>query len=209
MNKDLIAIFRAVLLGIWKRTPFDDPQARLGWYLVLATLPAGLFGLGMRDVIAASFESPRATALFLLLTAALLLLAERMGRRTRTLGQITWKDALIVGLFQVLSVFPGVSRSGSTIAGGMTRALDRPTAARFSFLMSVPVMLAAGVLSGFDLAGLADVGSFLPALAAGFVSAALVGYLAIRWLLGYLARYSLHLFALYVTILGVVILIVL
>jgi hypothetical protein len=96
---------------------------------------------------------------------------------------LTWLDALWIGGFQVLALFPGVSRSGSTITGGMLRDLDRTSAARFSFLMAVPVMLAAGLVATLDLVAVPNFVSLLPTYLWGFLSAAVVGYLAIRWLL--------------------------
>lgn len=205
--QDVVQITRGVVQGLIQRRPFDEPYARLGWQLVAATIPTGLGGLLLKGMIETAFGSVGATGVFLFVTAVLLLLAERAGKRTRTLDQITWMDAVIIGLFQLLAVFPGVSRSGSTIVGGMTRNLDRPSAARFSFLMSVPIMLAAGALSLSDLTNFPDLSSFLPALIVGFVTSAIVGYLAIRWLLGYLAKSPMYGFAIYVVGVGAVTLI--
>jgi undecaprenyl-diphosphatase len=200
---DVVAITRAVVTGLWQRKPLVDPYARLGWQVFVATLPAGVGGLMIKGLIEQVFGSVGATAVFLLLTAVLLLLAERVGKQTRAVDHLTWADALIIGFFQLMAVFPGVSRSGSTIVGGMARNLERAAAARFSFLMSIPILLAAGVLSLFDLANLSGVGEFLPQVLVGFVTAAVVGYLSIRWLLGYLARRPLLGFAGYVSVAAV------
>lgn len=195
--KDLTQIAAAFLRGITKGRPFEESAARLGWYILLATLPAGLFGVLVKDQVEAVFSDARASAFFLIGTAVLLLASERIGRRDRGLQQMTWLDALIMGVAQAVAIFPGISRSGATIAGGLARHLDRPSAARFSFLMSIPIMLAAGILAGADLAQAPNLASFLPVVAAGFFTAAVVGYLAIRWLLGYLVRHSLAVFAYY------------
>lgn len=200
--KDLWNVARAWISGLAQRRPFESADSRLGWYLILATIPAGIIGLAIKDTVEAAFQSPVATAGFLFLTAALLFLAERVGRRARTLDTVNWKDALVIGLFQALSIFPGVSRSGSTITGGMLRNLDRPAAARFSFLMSVPVMIAAGGLSLGDLVDIPNLSQFLPVILAGFLAAGVVGYLSIRWLLAYLTRHSLIVFSIYCIILG-------
>jgi undecaprenyl-diphosphatase len=198
---DLWAIGRAWLLGLWQRQPFADPQARLGWYLILGTLPALLAGALFKPVVEWLFRTQVYEAIIRLwLTVALLTLAERVGKRNRSLESLGWKDALWVGCAQVLAVIPGASRSGSTIAGGMTRHLDRPAAARFAFLLSVPVMLAAGAYESLGLLDLANLAEFLPIMVAGFVSAAIVGYLSIRWLLSYLTRHSLYDFAIYCAI---------
>jgi undecaprenyl-diphosphatase len=146
------------------------------------------------------------TGVFLLGTAALLILAEKVGHRNRTTGQITWLDSFWIGCSQVLALLPGISRSGSTIAGGMTRHLDRSSAARFSFLMSVPVMLGAGLLAFKDLANLPAAGDFFAPLLVGFIAALISGYIAIRWLISFLSRHSLYGFALYCTVLGLIVL---
>jgi len=196
-RNDLWSILRAVLVGIANKRPFSEPMARLGWLLVLATLPAIIAGFFFKDLVEQAFASPLAAALFLLVTAALLVVAERIGHRTRQMEAVNWKDALIVGLFQAISLLPGVSRSGATISGGMVRDLDRPTAARFSFLMAVPVFLGAGALAIVDLVKLPNAFVQVPTLVAGFITSMVVGYLSIRWLLGYLAKRSLYSFAIY------------
>ena len=206
---DLWGITVGFLEALARRRPLETAEARLGWYLILATLPAVAGGLWLKDSVEAAFSSPRAVGFFLWGTAALLVLGELIGRRRRNLAQLNWGDALVVGLFQVLALFPGVSRSGSTISGGMVRHLDRPTAARFSFLMSVPVMLGAGVVALKDLLTMPALGAaWLPVLV-GFLTAAAVGYLAIRWLLRYLGSHSLYVFAVYCVLVGVLILVTL
>jgi undecaprenyl-diphosphatase len=195
--RDLVSISRATLNALKKRQPFSTPQARLGWYVFFATLPAGWAGLFLKNQVQAAFGSVLVTALFLLLTALLLFLGERLGRHNRSLESMNWKDAVFIGAFQALAIFPGVSRSGATITGAMTRDLQRPEAARFSFLMSIPIMLAAGFLATLDLLRIPHLEEILPVFIPGFIAAAVVGYLAIRWLLGYLARRPLYIFAFY------------
>jgi undecaprenyl-diphosphatase len=201
---DLLSIGRAMIFGLMGKSPLESTEARLGWYILLASIPAGGFGLILKDTVERAFASLTATAAALLLTAGLLVLAERIGKRTRSLDNATWKDALWIGFFQVLAIFPGVSRSGATISGGMIRNLDRPSAARFSFLMSVPIMLAAGALAILDLMQVPNLMSLLPVYIPGFISAAVVGYLAIRWLIRYLGTHSLYIFAIYCTIVGLI-----
>jgi undecaprenyl-diphosphatase len=196
-RKDLYHIILSVLDGLIRRRPFAEPASRLGWLLVLATIPAILAGLLFKDWVERAFASPLAAGLFLLGTAALLVIAEWLGKRQRKMDSLTWLDALIVGLFQVVSLLPGISRSGSTISGGMLRNLDRLSAARFSFLMSVPVMIGAGVLAGVHLVQSANFGGQVIPLATGFIAAAIVGYLAIRWLLSFLTKRPLYIFAIY------------
>ncbi|MBN2387164.1 MAG: undecaprenyl-diphosphatase UppP [Anaerolineales bacterium] len=207
----LIAYFWKDLLELVKAffaKPFSSPKNRLAWLILIATVPALLAGLVLKDAVEALFRQPLLEAAIRLLTAALLLtLAEWLGKRTRDLESMTWLDALIVGLFQVLAVFPGASRSGTTLSGGMLRGFDRPAAARFAFLMSIPVMLAAGGYEMLDVLRMPDLGAFLPALAIGFAAAAAVGWLAIRWLLNYLNKRSLYSFAGYCALLSAIVLV--
>jgi undecaprenyl-diphosphatase len=194
---DLYHIIRAVIEGLIRRRPFVDPDAQLGWLLLVASVPAFLVGILFKDVVEQTFTSPVAASLFLLGTALLLVLAEWQGKRTRKMDTLTWLDALLIGLFQIISLFPGISRSGATMTGGMVRNLDRTTAARFSFLMSIPVMLGAGGVAVLDLVRSSSLASMVLPLLVGFVVAAIVGYLSIRWLLAYLTKRSFHLFAAY------------
>ncbi len=196
-RKDLLVILSEVMRGLQSRQPFTSPSSRLGWLLVVASLPAGFAGILLKDTVEAAFKSPVSVAFFLIGTAALLWLAENLGKRDRNLSSVSWFDALWIGIGQAFALFPGISRSGATIAAGMTRHLDRRSAARFSFLMSVPVMAAAGLVGLVDLLKVPHLVAFLPSMVTGFVTAAVVGYLAIHWLLGFLARHSLRSFAIY------------
>jgi undecaprenyl-diphosphatase len=117
-----------------------------------------------------------------------------------------WMDALFIGVMQILAVFPGASRSGTTISGGMYRGFDRPSAARFAFLMSVPVMLAAGGYEMLKVLQMPNTLQLLPVYAVGFVTAAIVGWFAIRWLIDYLSRRSLYVFAIYCGVVGTIVL---
>jgi len=194
---DVRVILNAMLDSLRQNKPFSDPQSRLGWYILLGTLPAGLIGLAVKDSVEAAFNSPSITAFFLLITAILLFAGERAGKKSKTIDQMSWVDALWVGFFQAAAIFPGISRSGSTISGGMLRGLERPAGARFAFLLSMPIMLAAGFLTLLDLLGMPNLGSLLPIFIPGFIVAAITGYLSIRWLLGYLVRHSLLIFSIY------------
>jgi undecaprenyl-diphosphatase len=195
--RDLRTITLATLRSIRTKKPFECMEARLGWFILLATIPAGGLGFLMRDQVELVFNNPLFTAIFLLGTAGLLILAERKGKRNRDLDRLTWVDALMIGLFQILAIFPGISRSGATITGGMVRDLDRKTAARFSFLMSIPIMLVAGLLAVYELVNTPGLLNKLPSFIPGFISSGVFGYLAIRWLLAFLSRYPLYVFSIY------------
>jgi undecaprenyl-diphosphatase len=213
-GKDLISILKSTFQalpvifakprGTWNLTP----DTWLGVYIILATIPALIAGYVLKDAVEALFRKPMLEAAIRLFTAAILLtLAEAFTKKNRALGSMTWFDALFVGLMQVIAVFPGASRSGTTIAGGMFRGFDRPSAARFAFLMSAPVLLAAGGYEMLDVIKMPDLGQFLPLLAVGFVVAAVSGWFAIKWLIDYLSKRSLYVFAAYCAVAGSVVLI--
>lgn len=196
--RDIGSITRGVVGGLARRAPFESFEAKLGWWVILATIPAVVLGLLLKDTFEQTFSAPAIVAVLLFVTAAILIVAERLGKRLRELSAFNTGDAAAMGFWQVLSLFPGVSRSGATIGGGMLRHLDRSAAARFSFLMSIPALLGAGVIAIGDL--LADpvlLSSLSLPIIVGFLAAAISGYLCIRWLLGYLQKRSLGVFAAY------------
>jgi undecaprenyl-diphosphatase len=194
------------LIGAFFAKPFSTQENKLAWYIVIATIPALLAGYLLKDAVETLFKQPMLEAAIRLFSAAILLtLAEALTGKNRSLESMTWLDALIIGLFQIIAVFPGASRSGSTIAGGMFTGLDRPSAARFAFLMSVPVLLAAGGYQTLDMLKLPNLGQFLPLLAVGFITAAIVGWFAIKWLIGYLSKHSLYVFAAYCAVVGAIV----
>ena len=196
--KDLLAIMRATL--DFRRSTIER---NLGFYIIVATIPALLAGYFLKDAVEALFRQPMLQASIRLFTAAVLLtLAELLTKKNRTLESMTWLDALFIGVMQIIAVFPGASRSGTTISGGMFRGFDRPSAARFAFLMSIPVMLAAGGYEMLDVIQMPNLGEFLPLLAVGFVTAAVVGWFAIKWLIDYLSKRSLYVFAIYCAVVG-------
>lgn len=210
-RKDLLAIIKAWVQGIKLRQPLAEENSRMGWYLILASIPAGVAGLLLKDKVEAAFASPVLTAVFLFGTAILLTGAEMFHRqleragKARSLSGMKVIDALLIGLFQAISIFPGISRSGATISGGILRKLDRQSAARFSFLMSIPIMLAAGVLGVKDLLEVPNFGQMAGLILIGFILAGVVGYLVIRWFIGYLRGRSLLPFAAYCAVLALVV----
>ena len=220
--RDGVSILSAAIAGLRTRR---WAEGRLAWLLILATLPAAAAGILLKDLVERTFATPAASAAFLLVTAVLLGLSEISRRRQGeqppgslaaarhasggvengaqdALEFLRGSDSLVIGLAQALALFPGISRSGSTIAAGLSRGLTRPQAARFSFLMSVPIMLGAGLVAASDLTSHPSTRELLPSLAAGFLAAAGVGFLAIRWLLRFLARRSLWVFAAYCALAG-------
>ena len=184
----------------------DTDDTRRFVYLVIATVPAAIGGLLLEDYAETTFRSPRLLAVTLIVMGLVLWAADRFAPRNRPLGAMRWRDALFIGLAQVLALVPGVSRSGSTMTAGRALHFDRQSAAVFSFLMSMPVTAAAAVLKVPDLVRTEGIST---PLVAGIVSAAVSSWLAIAVLLRYVARHSFGVFALYRLALGAVILLLL
>jgi undecaprenyl-diphosphatase len=206
-RKELWQILLAVFSGIANRRPFAENAARLGWIIILATIPAVIAGFLFQSQVEQAFSSPLIAGIFLLVTAVLLFLAEIIGNRRKKLEDITWKDGLVIGLFQAISLLPGISRSGSAITGGMVRNLDRPSSARFSFLLSIPAIFGAVALASVDLIQSPNFGIQIPTLIVGFIASGLVGYLSIRWLLSYLTKRPLYIFSIYCLVVSIIIII--
>ncbi|MDR1411605.1 MAG: undecaprenyl-diphosphate phosphatase, partial [Spirochaetaceae bacterium] len=199
--QDILAILRRIL----------QPMTA---FLVLATIPAVIAALILKDHIESAFSSGALLGFAFLFTALALLVSESLARRggrparaaNRTV--MTWADALVIGLCQAVAIVPGVSRSGLTLSGGLSRKLDRNLTARFSFLLSIPAILGALVLQVKDIAGGGAVGSIGAApIVAGTLAAALVGFFSVKLMLKIVTERSLRGFAVYVAVLGALVLI--
>lgn len=166
--------------------------------IVIATVPAAAAGLLFEDRLRRAFETPLVAGVCLFLTAALLVIGHRADRGERVHEDISWKQALIVGLFQALALFPGISRSGSTIAGGLCMGLRRDAAAAFSFLIAVPAIGGAALLLAVKALRTAEPGGgSLPILGVGLGVSFVVGLIALKWLLRMITQRRLHWFAYY------------
>lgn len=197
--RDLWAIFTGVLEGLRTGQPLAGDDSRLGWYIVAGSIPAAVAGLTLEDFFESVFGEPTFAAFFLLVTAGLLVVGERLHSGHKELAKMRAADAIIVGLFQMLALLPGISRSGSTITGGLWRGLDRATSARFSFLLGVPAILGAGLLALLDIVEAGNVAAQAPVYGATFVAAAVTGYACIHFLLTWLREHTLYAFAAYCT----------
>jgi undecaprenyl-diphosphatase len=205
---DLWRITRAWLRSLRDREVRRELDARIGWYIVLGTIPIGIFGVLFKDQIETGARDLYLIGVALIVLGLVLLAAERVGTRSRTLEQIQARDGLAVGFAQALALVPGVSRSGATITAGLFLGLDRPTAARFSFLLSVPAVVLSGLLElGSILSGEEGEhvgwGNLVLATFLAFVS----GYAAIAWMLRFLAHHSTVVFVVYRVALGIVVLV--
>ncbi len=195
-RKDWLAMLGACL-RLSSRASEDTENRRLLVLVIIATIPAAVAGVLLEDYAESTFRVPLLVACTLAGVGALMLYADRSGRRERGLKSLTMTDAVIIGVAQAFAVIPGVSRSGSTMTAGLFRGLDRPAAARFSFLMSAPIIAGAGLVNGLKLlhTGLApgQASFFLT----GFVASALSGYAFVAFLMRYLETRSLALFCWY------------
>ncbi len=218
---DWIRLIRAGFASIWERKIGDDVDRRLAWLLVIGTIPGVVFGVLAEERIEQLFHPPDspiqpwamiAMAVLIALLGTALLIAERLARHVRDLNHVSLKDAVVVGLAQAAALFPGISRSGSTITAGLALGLQRETAARFSFLLSAPIVAGAGAKSLFDILQSIREGAFgqdeLSLFVVGLLAALVSGYLAIKFLLRYLQRHSTDVFVYYRYGLALVIIIV-
>lgn len=184
----------------------DDVDARLGWFTLLGTIPLCIFGLALEHYIDHKFRQLSIVAYALIVLAVVLWAAEVTATRAKSLGKMTFADSQVIGWAQVLALIPGTSRSGVTITAGLFRGLDRESAARFSFLLSIPAITLAGLyklLKALKAGGLAGVAG--PSLLAAVV-AGIFAYVVIRWFLGYMREHSTGVFILYRIALGIAIL---
>jgi undecaprenyl-diphosphatase len=201
--KDWILLARETIIGIKEKAPFGNSQRRLAWFLVVGTIPALILGLSFEKRIEAQLRSPLITVFTLAIFGLLLLYAEKKSRQNRTIENYTWMDSISIGFSQAIALIPGVSRSGITISTAMLRDSDRTNAARFSFLLSTPVIVGAGLLKGLHLAKavLHPVIGAAPiqwtVLGVGTLTAALTGFLCIKFFLSYLRSRSFLPFAIY------------
>lgn len=192
----------SIVMAFVRSTPEGAPERRLGLMLAIGTVPAVIAGLLLERTFESFFANPTEVAGFLLVTGVLLIVtgiivesAELSGRPRRGIGKLRVQDALVIGTMQAGAIAPGISRSGATIAAGLFLGFDRDSAARYSFLLSIPIIAGAVV---FDLRhGFSGTGASIPVLFSGFAAAALSGYVAIKFLLGYIRRHSLKIFAYY------------
>jgi undecaprenyl-diphosphatase len=204
----VLIFFRHELWAIaskWIRSPrrSEDPDVRLGWFLIVATIPIAILGFTFHDQIETGARNLWLVGTVLIVFALVLGYADRVGRHRRETDQLSARDGVLIGLAQSLSLIPGVSRSGATMSAGLLLGLERPAAARFSFLLAVPAVVASGLFELKDVIGgdervNAPLGYVLVATAIAFV----VGYAAIAWLLRYLAHHSVRVFVIYRVLLG-------
>lgn len=199
--KELWALVQAWFGSVIARK-LDTAEARLAWCLLLATIPAALMGVVLEQQFESLFSAPLFVAIFLLVTGLWLVLAEQLGRHEGRAEDLHWWQSMMVGVAQGVAIAPGISRSGATIGAGMFLGLKRHEAARFSFLLSVPIIMGAGLMQAVKLLSVPERGTQLVPILFGFLAAFITGYACIRFLLSYLRNHSLSAFAAYCWMLG-------
>jgi undecaprenyl-diphosphatase len=202
---ELWAIIRKWLGGPRR---FGDPDVRLGWFLIVATIPIGILGFIFRDQIETGARNLWLIGTVLIVFALVLGYADRVGRHEREVERLSFRDGVLIGLAQSLSLVPGVSRSGATMSAGLLLGLQRPAAARFSFLLAIPAVVASGLFELKDvITGDKHVNTSVFNVGVATVVAFFVGYAAIAWLLRYLTTHTVTLFVVYRIALGSLVLI--
>ena len=208
----VLLYFRADLWRIavsWVRSVRDpsmrgDIDARIGWYIILGTIPIGVLGLAFKDPIETEFRSLELIGTTLIVFGLVMLGAEAVSRRDRSLREITARDGLVIGVAQALALVPGVSRSGATISAGLLLNFDRAAAARYSFLLSVPAVVLSGL---FELRHAGEGNLPIGATAIATLLAFVSGYASIAFLLRWLARHSIAVFVGYRAVLGALVIV--
>src|SRR5687768_7451307 len=201
---DLWRIARTWSASLRRSELRSEVDARMGWYIVLGTIPIGIFGFVFADQIESGARDLYLIGSTLIVLGLVLLLAERVGRRDRAIEDIDRRDGIVIGFAQALALVPGVSRSGATITAGLFLGFDRASAARYSFLLSVPAVVISGL---FELREIGDEeGAGFGATLLATIAAFVVGYASIAFLLRWLTRHSTAVFVAYRVALGVLVL---
>ncbi|OBK46489.1 undecaprenyl-diphosphate phosphatase [Mycobacterium kubicae] len=208
--RDIVRILRAWFNGLVV-TSHRNADYRLGWYVIIGTIPICVLGLLFKDEIRSGVRNLWVVATALVVFSAVIALAEYLGRQTRDIEHLNWRDALTVGVAQCLALVPGVSRSGSTISAGLFLGLERELAARFGFLLAIPAVFASGLFSLPDAfhpvtEGMSATG---PQLLVATLIAFVIGLAAVAWFLRFLVRHNMYWFVGYRVLAGAAVLILL
>lgn len=205
--RDIGRILKAWFAGVFAKDKRDNVDYRMGWYVIIGSIPIGVFGLLFKDEIRSTVRNLWVTCIALLVFSGVIAAAEYFGRQTRHVEQLTARDGFLVGLAQCMALVPGVSRSGATISAGLFLGLDRELSARFGFLLAIPAVFASGLFSLPDAfhpisEGMSATGM---QLLVSVIIAFGVGLAAITWLLRFVAHHSMYWFVGYRVVLAVVV----
>jgi undecaprenyl-diphosphatase len=205
--RELLHVAVAWIRGLYDKSVRGSLEYKLGWYLILATVPVSVFGLIFSNQIETGARNLWLIAAAMIGLAVVLFAAEKVGKRDREEEQLNLKDAIVVGSAQALALIPGASRSGTTITAGLFRGLTREAAARFSFLLSIPAVVLSGLYEARKIGDKSGPGVGLTGLATLFAFA--VGLASIHWLMRWLANHSTFIFIYYRLALGVLLVVLL
>ena len=200
-RKDIWRIGSAWVRAIWDPAWRGHEDARMGWFVIIGSLPIVALGILLKDTIESDFRSLWIIGTTLIVMGVVLGIADRVGRNERAMGQMTWKHAVLLGLAQAAALVPGVSRSGATISMGRFLNYEREAATRFAFLLAIPAVVGAGLFELKEIPGGDNAYGPMPTLVATVVSF-IVGYAAIAWLLKYVSTRSYLPFVIYRVLLG-------
>ncbi|HTI35033.1 MAG TPA: undecaprenyl-diphosphate phosphatase [Miltoncostaea sp.] len=203
--RDLVRITRTWLSSLRRPELRGELDARMGWYVIIATIPIGVFGLAFNDQIENGARNLYLIGAMLIVLGLVLGVADHIAKRVRDVDQVNRRDAIWVGLAQALALIPGTSRSGATITAGLFLGLKREAAARFSFLLSIPAVVLSGLYGLTELVSGEDDVSY-SSLALATVVAFVFGYISIAFLLRWLANHSMMIFVWYRLVVGVLVL---
>jgi undecaprenyl-diphosphatase len=202
--KDIFRIAKTWIVGIWDRSVRPSLDYRMAWYVIIGSIPIGLFGFLFKDQIRSAARNLWLVSIMLVGFALVLAFAEYWGRQTRTIEHFTLKDGVVMGFAQAMALIPGVSRSGGTLTAGLFLGLTREAATRYSFLLAIPAVVMSGLFSipdVFDKSGEGLTPSVAQMVVATVIAFGL-GYASIAWLLRYVAHHTLYAFVLYRVALG-------
>lgn len=205
-RKKLWAIIKDFFIYLFKKEESAKNNYRLAWYIVIATIPAGIAGIFLKDIIEKHLTALWIVGALLMLTSVLLYLSTK-AKREKELHDLTWKNALSIGLFQCLGLLPGVSRSGSTLVGGASQKVKQQDAADFAFILAIPVMLGSAILSIGDISdALKNTDLFLPYII-GFIVTLFVTYFTIKLFFSFIKKRKMSIFSIYCLIMGILVII--
>jgi undecaprenyl-diphosphatase len=208
-RNDIIRIIKGFLAGIFSTKNRGNLDYKMGWAIIIGSVPIAVVGLLFKDQIESALRSLWVVAIALIAWSGVMYLADNADKGSRHEKDVTWRDTLFIGVVQCLALFPGVSRSGATISAGLFRGIDRVAVTRLSFFLGIPALVAAGLLEAVSSAGDISNGVGWSATIVATVISFFVAYAAIAWLLRYVANHTFRAFIIYRTVLGLLLIVLL
>lgn len=201
---EIFSIIKDFFMYIKTKKEKHKENYNYAWLIVIGTIPAGIFGILLKDKIEAISSNVKLVGIALLITSlALFLVKDIKGKKQKKI--MTYKDAIVIGLFQVIALFPGISRSGSTLVGGMTRDLSRKAAVNYSFMLYLPISVATMLLGVKDLLNTPNISNLIPAYILGMIASMIVTYFSAKWFINIIKEGKLKYFSIYCLIAGILV----